>query len=80
MEKEFEVRIISVEHISEMAKEQVSRQVAQMKPEQRKNYMGFVKITYVTASPPRIKDIVPIEGTINDYFNSIGIKGSTAVF
>ena len=67
-EKIFEVKISDISNMSEGARKEVIRQVSQKSPSFKKNFRGFAKITYVTASPKRIKSIEPIEGTIVDYF------------
>lgn len=70
-EKIYEVKIVSIDHINEQAQKEVIGKVAQMAPKDRIGYKGFVKVTYVTASPPKIKSIEPIIGTINDYFEKV---------
>lgn len=68
-EEIYEIKIIDINNIdNENAKRDIIRQVSQKSQEFRKNFRGFAKITYVTASPKRIKSIEPIEGTIIDYF------------
>ncbi|MBS3135323.1 hypothetical protein J4401_00005 [Candidatus Woesearchaeota archaeon] len=66
-EKIFEIRIVDTSKISSEAREEVTKQVMK-EPEKFKDFRGFAKITYVTASPPRIKSIEPINGSINEYF------------
>ena len=34
------------------------------------NFKGFVKVTYITASPKSIKSVEPINGTVKDYFET----------
>jgi len=80
-EKIFEIRIVNIENIQEHAREEVIMDVAKKPESFRKNFKGFAKVTYVTASPPRIKSIEPIEGTIVDYFKSVQREGvNTSVF
>ena len=70
-EKIFEIRIVNVKNISPSARDEVIQEVAK-RPLEFKNYQGFAKVTYVTASPPRIAKIEPIEGSIIEQFHSIG--------
>ena len=74
MDKVFEIRIVNVEQMPPQAKEAVEAQVAK-KPEEFKDYRGFAKITYVTASPPRIVSVEPIVGSVVDYIKSIEAEG-----
>ena len=67
-DKIFEIKIASIANMSDGARREVIRMVSQKSSEFQKNFQGFAKITYVTASPKKIQSIEPIEGTIVDYF------------
>ena len=68
MGKIFEIRIASIENMSEGAKRKVISEVSKKSKDFKNNFQGFAKITYVTASPKKIDSIEPIEGTIVEYF------------
>lgn len=70
VERVFEVKIVDVAKMPAHTQTDVARQVAAMSPEKRSRYCGFVKVTYVTASPPRIKSVEPIEGDAAAYYQA----------
>ncbi len=70
-EKIFEIRIVNIYNMSEMVRSNIIKEVAQKSDSFRSNFQGFAKVTYVTASPPRISKIEPIEGTIVEQFEAI---------
>jgi len=74
----FEERIVHVNSMPQQAKDEIMKQVS-MKPESFK-WEGYAKITYVTASPPKIRSIEPIEGDVSGYFKEaeriIGATGN----
>ena len=77
-EKIFEIRIVNVNNMSASAREEIRREVARKPPAFKEKFEGFAKVTYVTASPPRIAKIEPIMGSIIEEFKSIG--GDFSVF
>ncbi len=76
-EEIFEIKIINVAKMTETARDIVKKKVSDSTSAFKQNYRGFAKITYVTASPPRIKDIEPIEGTITDYYEKFSAEVGT---
>jgi len=79
-EKIFEIKIVSIANMPEVVKKDIIRQVSQKESGFQKNYKGFAKITYVTASPKSIQSIEPIQGTIIDYFETSQKQGVVPVF
>ena len=75
-EKIFEERIVNVQQMPQQTREEITNEVAKRTPEFIGKYRGFAKVTYVTASPPNIVRVEPIEGTINDHIKSIGFDFS----
>lgn len=75
-EKIFEERIVNVQQMPQHAREAVAIEVAKKSSDFMSKYRGFAKVTYVTASPPKIIKVEPIEGTINDHIKSIGVDFS----
>jgi hypothetical protein len=74
-DKIFEIKISSIANMSDGARKDVIKKVSQKSSDFQKNFMGFAKITYVTASPKHIQSIEPIEGTIVDYFRASQKEG-----
>lgn len=74
-DKIFEIRIVNVEHMPEQTKEAIGKDVANRSIEFRNSYKGFAKVTYVTASPPRIVSVEPIIGTVVEQIKSIEAEG-----
>lgn len=74
-DKIFEVRIVHKDNMPEQTRKQIVSDVAKKPQEFQRNFKGFAKVTYVTASPKRIAQIEPIEGTIIDYFKNSNREG-----
>lgn len=81
-EKIFEERIVHITQIeNERARKDVMKRAYAKGAEYFKNWKRYVKVTYVTASPPKIKSIEPIEGTIKEFIQSVESEvGSANVF
>jgi hypothetical protein len=67
-EKVFEIKVVNVATMPIHTQVQINKEVAAMPPEAQKNWKGFVKVTYITASPPSISKIEPYMGTVIDYY------------
>ena len=74
-EKIFEIRIVNVEQMPPQTQQVIEAEVAKKPIDFRENYRGFAKVTYVTASPPRIVSVEPIVGTVIEYIKSIEAEG-----
>ncbi len=72
VEKIFEIRIVNIDNMPRIAREKIIKEVARKPNSFKENFKGFAKVTYVTASPPRISSVEPIEGTIVGQFEAIG--------
>lgn len=80
-EKIFEIKVVDQKHISPEARAEVIKKVARAPPEFRNKFKGFVKVTYVTASPPRVSNIEPISGTPSEYYEEVETEvGGFGVF
>jgi len=70
-EKTFKIKVVKAETMSHIVQAKIAKQVQGMSEDFIKKYCGFVKVTYITASPARMKTVEPIEGTVTDYFREI---------
>ena len=75
MTRIFEVRIVDVRKMPFGARQEIVNKIAGKPESFRRNYKGFAKVTYVTASPPKIVGVEPIEGTVIEYFESVKSEG-----
>jgi len=80
VERVFEVKIVDVAQMPTHTQNDVARQVAAMTPDRRAKYCGFVKVTYVTASPPRIRSVEPIAGDAAEYYEQSMTNADINVF
>ena len=64
-----EVRIKSVDSLSESAKREVTAKLEAL-PDGF-NYRGYAKVSYAENSPLKVVDIAPIEGTGVDFFDEL---------
>ena len=70
-EKIYEIKIVNINDISQQIRNRMINEVAMQSKTFRDAFKGFAKITFVSASPIRIKSIEPIQGTPNDFFDEI---------
>ncbi len=75
VEQIFEIRIVHKNNMPENVRKKIIGDVARRSATFKKNFKGFGKITYVTASPKKIFSVEAIEGTIIDYFQSTEQEG-----
>ena len=81
VEEIFEVRIVEVgKMVNQFAQKQIRDKVSQKGMEFARNWKGYAKVVYATASPPKIVEIEPIEGTPVDYYKKIGMDAVEPVF
>ena len=74
-EKIEEIRIVNISCLSPQVRAEVEDQVAKKDTSFKVAFKGYAKMTYVTASPRRIKSIEPIKGSFSDYFKTIEKEG-----
>lgn len=77
----FEIRFVDHRNMPEEARREIVRQVSKKPEEFRKKWKGYAKVVYVTASPPKIKTIEPVEGEspaecFRTYEKEIGVEGN----
>lgn len=70
-EKVYKIKIVNVNDMPRQIRNKVINQVAERPKSFRDEFIGFAKITFVSASPIRIKSIEPIKGNSETFFNSI---------
>jgi predicted transcriptional regulator len=58
-----EINFVHISTIQEPMRSSVERAIAAMLSADRQGYQGYVKTTYVTASPRKVGSIEPIAGT-----------------
>ena len=67
-EQIFEIRIVHKDNMPESVRRKIITDVAGRPAEFQKDFKGFAKVTYVTASPKKISSVEAITGTIIDQF------------
>lgn len=67
-ERIVEIQIRKVNQLSDAAKREVQGKL-EMLPNNF-DFKGYVKVSYAESSPLRVVSVDPIEGTINDYFDT----------
>ncbi|MCL4336315.1 MAG: hypothetical protein M1393_02735 [Candidatus Thermoplasmatota archaeon] len=67
-ERIVEIQIRKVNQLSDAAKREVQGKLENLPNEF--NFKGYVKVSYAESSPLRVVSVDPIEGTINDYFDT----------
>ncbi len=77
-EEIYEIQVRRVEELSSEAREEVLRKLSTKPKEFLTKYRGFASITYVSASPLRVKSVDPIEGEFRDLFASVLAQLKTA--
>ncbi|MBS3138260.1 hypothetical protein J4207_00980 [Candidatus Woesearchaeota archaeon] len=83
VDKIFEIRIVDVKNVSDSAAKQVRQKVNEEKKIKPSfDYKGYAKVTYATASPPKVINIEPIEGTPMSYYKQFekDIGGISGIF
>jgi hypothetical protein len=75
-----EINIVHISTIQEPMRSTVEETIAEMQPKDRQGYQGYVKITYVTASPRKVGSIEPIRGTPMEYYRAMMGGMNFAVF
>lgn len=69
VEEIFEIRVKKVEELSSKARKEVQDKLdAKTEPF---DFRGLAEVTYVKSSPPRVKTVDPIEGSVVDFFKNI---------
>lgn len=67
-EEVYEIRVRPVRELSPVAQAEVGDKLLTKSKEFVAGYRGFASVTYVRASPLRIKSVDPIEGEFHDLF------------
>jgi hypothetical protein len=70
-EKIYKIKIVNINDMPHQIRNNVINKVATQPKSFRDEFIGFAKITFVSASPIRIKSIEPIKGNPETFFNSI---------
>ncbi len=70
-EKIYKIKIMNINDMPCQMRNNVINQVATKSKSFRDEFMGFAKITFVSASPIRIRSIEPIKGNPRTFFSSI---------
>jgi hypothetical protein len=77
-EEVYEIRVRPVKELSPQAQKEVNDKLSSMDSEFLGKYKGFASVTYVTASPLRVKSVDPIEGDFGSLFAKIMARSNTA--
>lgn len=77
-EEIYEILVRLVKELSPQAREEVEQKLQTKDKEFLSRYKGYASITYVTASPARVKSVDPIEGEFRDLFAKIMAAHHTA--
>ena len=75
VEQIFEIKIVHKNNMPKNVRKKIISDVARRPESFQKNFKGFAKVIYVTASPKKISSVEAIEGTIIDYFESTKEEG-----
>lgn len=70
-EEIYEILVRPVNELSPQARDEVEAKLQTKDKDFLSKYKGYASITYVTASPARVKSVDPIEGEFRDLFAKI---------